>query len=219
MPDLPDWLKSPERLARETLGIGADGKVSGDELSKAITPASAESRGLDLGGKVDVKANGLCIRQALTWDEYTGLMGTLQDIHGAYQWWLGDALRYGESRWGDTYTQAVTDTGIDAGRLMNYVYVANAYPEISLRNEKVSWSHHYTLASLPPADRAYWLAQCETKGLTVSQLKAATGKTAASEQSSTFKARYGSLADAIADWSSRAAEYDGPVEISIRRVK
>ncbi|HEX7278311.1 MAG TPA: hypothetical protein VF255_01690 [Solirubrobacterales bacterium] len=72
------------------------------------------------------------------------------------QWVIGDWLAYGNARFGERYARASKITGYDRQTLMNMVYVASRF-EISRRREKLSWSHHEALASLPPIRQDYWL--------------------------------------------------------------
>jgi hypothetical protein len=86
------------------------------------------------------------------------------------QWLLGDWLRYGNARFGERYSRASTITGYDTQTLMNMVYVASRF-EISRRREKLTWSHHETLASLPSESQDRWLNLTLEHGWAVSDLR------------------------------------------------
>jgi hypothetical protein len=85
-------------------------------------------------------------------------------------WWLGDWIRYGNTRFGEKYSRASAITGYDRQTLMNMVYVASRY-EISRRRESLSWSHHETLASLEPTEQDSWLGRAVEQKLSVADLR------------------------------------------------
>lgn len=86
------------------------------------------------------------------------------------QWWIGDWLRYGTSRWGEKYAEAARVTGYDAASLRNIAWVAGCF-DLSLRNDKLSWSHHVLLAPLDPAQQRYWLDRAARERLSVADLR------------------------------------------------
>jgi hypothetical protein len=85
-------------------------------------------------------------------------------------WWVGDWLRYGTAKWGEKYTIAAKITGYDTHSLENMVYVASRV-EISLRRESLSWSHHFLVAALEPAEQAYWLDRATECSFSVNDLR------------------------------------------------
>lgn len=102
------------------------------------------------------------------WEE---CVGTLQRIAGSVQWWIGDALRFGERTYGETYAQAIESTGQSYGHLANCKWVAGRY-DPSLRNEDVTWNHHVALADMDDVDeRQDLLREAGAEGWSVSRLK------------------------------------------------
>ncbi len=87
-------------------------------------------------------------------------------------WYLGDALRYGEAKWPDIYSQVMDATRMQLDTLQRASYVATKFPPERRRGHPLSWSHHRVLASLPPADQDRWLDRCEAEDLKVEQLRA-----------------------------------------------
>jgi hypothetical protein len=85
-------------------------------------------------------------------------------------WWLGDWLGYGTAKFGEKYTMAARITCYDRHTLENMVYVASHY-EFSLRRENLTWSHHFLLVAMPPAERETWLDLAETRRLSVNDLR------------------------------------------------
>ena len=94
---------------------------------------------------------------------------TLQGIGKAWQWWVGDWLNYGETRWGEKYAQAV-DEGLDYQAAADAAYVARAV-EFSLRNENLSWNHHKAIAPLETSKQREWLEKAEANEWSVKELR------------------------------------------------
>jgi len=87
------------------------------------------------------------------------------------QWWIGDWIRYGTARWGERYSQAARITGYDVASLRNMAWVASQYDDLSLRNDKLTWSHHVLLAPLDIAERTAWLQRAAAERLSVGDLR------------------------------------------------
>ncbi|HEX5852670.1 MAG TPA: hypothetical protein VFY36_06225 [Solirubrobacteraceae bacterium] len=92
------------------------------------------------------------------------------EISRCSQWWVGDWLRYGTRRWGDGYTEAAKITGYDPATLRNLAWVASQV-DLSLRNDKLTWSHHALVAPLEPEEQRYWLALAERERMSVADLR------------------------------------------------
>lgn len=86
------------------------------------------------------------------------------------QWWIGDWIRYGSARWGEKYAEAARITGYDVASLRNMAWVAAQF-DLSLRNDKLTWSHHVLLAPLESEDKRHWLARAEQERLSVADLR------------------------------------------------
>jgi hypothetical protein len=85
-------------------------------------------------------------------------------------WWIGDWIRYGNSRYGEKYTRAARVTGYDVQSLMNMAYVAARF-ESPRRRAALSWSHHAEVVALCPADQDAWLDLAERERLSVRSLR------------------------------------------------
>jgi len=79
-------------------------------------------------------------------------------------------LRYGTSKWGEKYTEAARITGYDSSSLRNMAWVASRF-DLSLRSDKLSWSHHALLAPLDLDKQKYWLARSVGERLSVADLR------------------------------------------------
>jgi hypothetical protein len=86
------------------------------------------------------------------------------------QWWIGDWIRYGTSRWGEKYVEAARVTGYDVASLRNMAWVAAQF-DLSLRSDKLSWSHHVLLAPLEREQQQRWIARAVEEGLSVADLR------------------------------------------------
>lgn len=86
------------------------------------------------------------------------------------QWWIGDWVRYGTSRWGEKYAEAARVTGYDVASLRNMAWVASRF-DLSLRNDKLTWSHHVLLAPLESEEQREWLRRASEERLSVADLR------------------------------------------------
>lgn len=86
------------------------------------------------------------------------------------QWWIGDWVRYGTARWGEKYAEAARVTGYDIASLRNMAWVASRF-DLSLRNDKLTWSHHVLLAPLEPDEQQEWLRRASEERLSVADLR------------------------------------------------
>jgi hypothetical protein len=86
------------------------------------------------------------------------------------QWWIGDWIRYGSARWGEKYAEAARITGYDVASLRNMAWVASQF-DLSLRSDKLTWSHHVLLAPLETEDKRFWLARAQEERLSVADLR------------------------------------------------
>jgi hypothetical protein len=86
------------------------------------------------------------------------------------QWWLGDWVRYGTTRWGEKYKEAARITGYDVKTLRNIVYVAEQV-EVSRRRDNLTWIHHAEVCALEPAEQDKWLDLAESQRMTVADLR------------------------------------------------
>jgi hypothetical protein len=113
------------------------------------------------------------------------------------QWWIGDWIRYGTSRWGERYTQAARVTGYDVASLRNMAWVASQF-DLSLRSDKLTWSHHVLLAPLDSKEQEYWLERAHRERLSVADLR--------------LELRSGRQGDGKASGTAVAEEKDGDPE-------
>lgn len=86
------------------------------------------------------------------------------------QWWLGDWIRYGTTRWGEKYKEAARITGYDVKTLRNIAYVAE-HVEVSRRRDNLTWSHHAEICALEPEQQDKWLNLAASQRMSVADLR------------------------------------------------
>ena len=138
-----------------------------DTLGLAVAAASARHRPIRQVALTAISWSATTELDLATWIEQGQRIGLMGRSAG---WWIGDWLRYGNSKYGEKYARAVKITGYDAQTLMNMVYVASRY-EFSRRRDKLSWSHHAEAAALDAAVRERFLERAEAERLSVRDLR------------------------------------------------
>jgi hypothetical protein len=121
---------------------------------------------------VEVSPVGLKIRARLSYEQWEDIVGGLQRIHRSILWLIGDALCYGEQRWGEKYSQAIEATGYAVQTLMNAKWVSSQV-QFSYRKENLSWTHHLQVAGLEPDEQRRFLQEAVDHDWGVQELRAA----------------------------------------------
>lgn len=109
---------------------------------------------LTLPGKLTLTS--LQLQEGLSFDTWQSIVEQLSVMERSVQWWLGDALNYGERVYGEKYTQALDSTHYEYQSLANFKWVASKV-EFSLRKENLSFGHHNIVAAMPASEQTYWL--------------------------------------------------------------
>jgi hypothetical protein len=121
---------------------------------------------------IEVSPVGLKITARLSYEQWEDMVGGLQRIHRSILWLIGDALCYGEQRWGEKYSQAIEATGYAVQTLMNAKWVSSRV-EFSYRKENLSWTHHLQVAALEPDEQRRFLQEAVDHDWGVQELRAA----------------------------------------------
>lgn len=129
----------------------------------------AESTGA-LAPGIRFTMTGLHIPPGLAFETWECLIAEMAVYERGFRFWWGDALNYGEHEYGQKYAQAVELTGLSYETLADYCHVARNVP-FSLRNEKLSWSHHKVVARLTHDRQRHWLAWAAKTNKTVNELR------------------------------------------------
>lgn len=119
---------------------------------------------------VSLTSVGLTVVGDLQFDEWLDLMQTLVRMETAFQFAIGDALIWGESRYGEKYSQAMECTGLSYQSLANMVWVSRKVPHHN-RVDGLSWTHHRVVASVEPEDQPPLLQHALTNGMSASGLQ------------------------------------------------
>lgn len=106
---------------------------------------------------------GLLVDGNPAYDEWESAIDRLRRIEGAVQWWIGDALNYGEHAYGEKYSQALNSS--EEKTWQQYAWLAKRFPT-STRGE-VSWSHHREVASLPDKEARALLKESAKEGWSI----------------------------------------------------
>jgi hypothetical protein len=105
---------------------------------------------LAIAGKVTPV--GIEFPEDMAFDEWASTGATLKLMDSAIQFALGDWLAFGERKYGEMYSQAEEDTGLDYSTLTNYKYVAEKVP-MEERRQDLDWSYHRATTALSKAER------------------------------------------------------------------
>jgi hypothetical protein len=105
-------------------------------------------------------ANGLQLRQGITFDTWAGVGRRIAEISHASAWCLGDWLVFGQDTYGNRYKVALDATALDYQTLRNYAWVARRFT-MSRRRAALSLQHHAEVAALPESAQDLWLSRAE----------------------------------------------------------
>ena len=106
----------------------------------------------------------------LPYERFEELCFMLGSIHGAVRFAIGDAIRYGETLYGERAYQALELLNLSEDGRKEYVRVSERVAP-SRRRKDLSWSHHRAVAALPPPDQKTWLKRAASEGLSHHQLR------------------------------------------------
>lgn len=109
-----------------------------------------EPTGLDIYGNPSLQEAGNLLRQ-------------LQLAGKSVAMWIGDLLNYMDSRWGETYTQFIEETGYSYSRLADMKYTMAHVPRQN-RFEELSFEHFSAVASLRPHEQKPLLERARDQG-------------------------------------------------------
>lgn len=119
---------------------------------------------------VSVTDVGLEFRKDIEYDQWLTLMATLQQLSTAFQFAIGDALNYGQKRYGEKYAQAMDATGCAYQSLANWSWVASNVP-IDNRVAGLSWTHHRLVAHIGTAEQKTILESAKSRGVSVTEFE------------------------------------------------
>jgi hypothetical protein len=149
---------------------------------------------LKVTSRIVVSRLGATFPKDMDGPEWKSLWPDLQALDGSLNWIIGDWINAGIELYskkaisnplltktentlnahfhGEKYAYALDATDWEYQRLRDAAYVCRKIP-LSLRNDKLAWSHYVALAPLAPKAQAKFLALAIKDKLTVSQLRIA----------------------------------------------
>ena len=148
-------------------------------IPRPIEALSASTNDLPEGCQIN--RCGIAFTAPLEYDDWMKVGRRLIDVTGAAMWMVGDWLAYGhanytESKWGKKlpdrlYAEISAQTGYSEQTLANAKCVCLALPH-SLRRERLTFSHAAEIVGrVPEKDRAFWVEEAVTKGISVKVLR------------------------------------------------
>lgn len=121
-------------------------------------------------GKFYFDKTGLTVNGNPTFEEWQNCGEFLKQAEKSVQFWIGDWLNYGERKYGETYSQAMDQTGQEYQTVANQKYVSSKV-EISLRRENLTFGHHALVAPMLPKEQSEWLDKAEKENLSIADLR------------------------------------------------
>jgi len=108
----------------------------------------------------------------ISFDAWVELGQGMGRIHKCLMWYLGDWINYGEARWGEKYSQALSTTDYNYGTLRNASWVCRHIP-LEKRRSMLTYGHHVEVVKLEKEEREIWLDRAELEGMTARDLRLA----------------------------------------------
>ena len=144
----------------------ADENASPDEVGRESTPND-----LKLPHGANLYPTALKLRKDLALDDWATIGSLLAKMHNGIQWALGDWWAFGHEAYGERKAVAKAKSiPYEFETLMNFGSVARRVPT-SLRNEVLSFSHHYAIAGLDRVNQKKWLDRAARGKWSVKQLR------------------------------------------------
>lgn len=94
----------------------------------------------------------------------------IRKANSSVKFWIGDWIRYGKNTYGEKYSQAIDETGLEYGTLRNIVYVTENV-DLSRRRDKLSFEHHAEVASFTPEQQEELLEKASAINMTVKDFR------------------------------------------------
>jgi len=128
--------------------------------------------GLSTSIRGKISATQLELFEGLSYKEAAQELIKVAQVRDGGNWWVGDALNYMESHFGEEYAQAAHDAGVPEDTLSILQSVsARVAPEN--RFKELSWSHHRVVARMEAEDQLEWLKKAIKNNWSVRELMAA----------------------------------------------
>jgi len=119
---------------------------------------------------------GLFVLREPTWEECENYLLGLQVVAKAMPLLVGDCLNITERYFPESFTQAVSLTGLNPETLRNWKWITNRVPA-SRRRDPLYLTHYALVAPLEPPEQERWLKAAEGKEWSTRELKEAINPT------------------------------------------
>jgi len=150
-------------------------KKAGKTPSKSRALALKKGRGIHLDFPAEVTPTQLTLFGDLKYEEWDQTLYKVAQVRDGGNWWVGDALNYGDTHFGEVYTQAASETGMSEDTLQRLKYVSSRVSPVN-RIKELTWSHHREVAKCTEDEQVRWLGMALEKGWNVAALKEAMRK-------------------------------------------
>lgn len=105
-----------------------------------------------------------------TYDQWELCGKFIRQAEGAVHFWIGDWLNYGESKWGQMYSQAMEETGYSYDTLKQDKWIAGKI-DLCDRSHNLGIAHAKEIASLPEEEKKFWAEELKKEAIPVRELK------------------------------------------------
>lgn len=148
----PETVEAPETT--EAAPAAEKGKKSRAKAAVA-KPASDDPKVHAPLAALPFDPLGLDLDKRMGFEEWADLVKGLMTIEEGHNWWLGDAVAFGEEKFAEQAFQVFGDDTLkyDPKTVANYASVSRSVPK-SVRRAELSWSHHREVAPLRGDTRA-----------------------------------------------------------------
>lgn len=133
----------------------------------AIAPAKEKAISFGAGARATTTA--LVLDENLGHGAWRQVLSRILKLSDSSAWWIGDALAYGEWRYGEKYREVLDALELNYDRARDYAYVAGNVPP-AVRRADLSWRHHRAVAKLVPSEQETWLKQAIAEGWSYREL-------------------------------------------------
>ena len=117
----------------------------------------------------------LILRDGLLFKRFEEIVQNLESMQRNLNWFIGDAVVYGEKTYGESCYQAFSGferMGFALERIKQAGWVASKFPP-GTRVLALPWAAHRIVAALPEPERAELLARAEAEGMSTRELREA----------------------------------------------
>ncbi len=105
----------------------------------------------------------------LAFEDWLDTMQQLHRLGSAYQWWIGDAIIFGEGAYGSRIWDAVAELYTPKS-LTNIILVCRSIPP-ERRHPSLTFNHHVVVYALSEQQQEFWLSEAEKTGWPVREFR------------------------------------------------